>query len=262
MTWNIGGKSVQSRLLLGTARYPSPQIMRQSIASSGSEIITVSLRRESVGQHNGNRFWDYIKASNAHILPNTAGCHSVKEVITTAHMARDLFDTNWIKVEVIGHDDTLQPDVFGLVEATKILIEDGFEVFPYTTEDLVVAQRLVDLGCRIIMPWGSPIGTGKGLRYIESLKSMRHRLPDVNLIVDAGIGKPSHACQAMELGFDGVLLNTAVATAVDPETMATAFGKAVEAGRQAYQAGLMQSSDRAIPSTPLVGKPFWHENPL
>jgi thiazole synthase len=171
-------------------------------------------------------------------------------------MARELFDTNWIKLEVIGDDDTLQPDPFGLVEAAAALVKDGFEVFPYTTTDLVVAQRLVDAGCRILMPWGAPIGTGRGLVDPAALLTMRRRFPQLTLVVDAGIGKPSHAAHAMELGYDGVLLNTAVATADDPALMAEAFGAAVAGGRAGYEAGLMLTRDRAEASTPVVGQPF------
>ena len=257
--WRIGDKEIESRLLLGTARFPSPETMRSAIQKADCDIITVSLRRESAQENNNERFWNYLKDSGAHILPNTAGCHSVKEAVTTAHMARDLFDTNWIKLEVIGNDETLQPDPFALVEAARILNEDGFEVFPYTTEDLIVAEKLVEAGCRIVMPWGSPIGTGQGIANKDSLLRLRQRLKDITLIVDAGIGKPSHAAEAMEMGFDGVLLNTAVALAQDPVAMAQAFSQAVSAGHLAYSAGLMKQKDIAEPSTPVLGTPFWHE---
>ena len=257
--WQVGDKEIESRLLLGTARYPSPVVMKQAIEASKSDIITVSLRRESAGENNSDRFWDYIKNCGAHILPNTAGCHTVEDAVTTAHMARDLFETNWIKLEVIGNDETLQPDPFALVEAARILNEDGFEVFPYTTEDLIVAQKLIDVGCRIIMPWGAPIGSGQGLRNKEALKTLRSRLPDITLIVDAGIGKPSHAGEALELGFDAVLLNTAVALAHDPIKMAAAFRDGVQAGRMAFEAGMMKERQVAEASTPTVGIPFWHE---
>jgi thiazole synthase len=171
-------------------------------------------------------------------------------------MARDLFDTNWIKLEVIGDDLTLQPDPFGTVEAARILIKDGFEVFPYTTDDLVVAQCLADAGCRIIMPWGAPIGSGRGLANPEALRTLRERLPHHTLIVDAGLGRPSDAAQAMELGFDGVLLNTAVALARDPALMAEGFALAVDAGRKAFEAGIMRPRSKAEASTPVVGAPF------
>jgi thiazole synthase len=260
--WTLADQTFKSRLLLGTARYPSPQVLQEAIQASGTEIVTVSLRRESAQENSGNRFWDYLRQTNVRILPNTAGCSSVKEAIVTAHMARDLFQTHWIKLEVIGNDDTLQPDPFQTVEAARILCDEGFEVFPYTTDDLVVAERLVNVGCRIVMPWGSPIGSGQGLRNIDALRKMRERLPHIALIVDAGIGRPSHATQALELGFDGVLLNTAVAVARHPGPMAAAFRLAIEAGRGAYEAGMMQASSRAHASSPTVGIPFWHQESL
>jgi thiazole synthase len=169
-------------------------------------------------------------------------------------MARETFGAPWIKLEVIGEADTLQPDVFGLVEAARILSDDGFEVFPYTTEDLVVAERLLQAGCKVLMPWGAPIGSGQGLNNVFGLRAMRAHFPDTPLIVDAGLGRPSHAAAAMELGVDGVLLNTAVAKAGDPVTMARAFGRAIEAGRAAFLAGPMPPRDMAAPSTPVVGK--------
>lgn len=262
MSWNIYGHNLSSHFLLGTARYPSPKVMIDSIKASETEIVTVSLRREEAGDGSGKEFWSLLNKQNLKVLPNTAGCHSVKEAVTTAHMARDLFDTRWIKLELIGNDETLQPHVFDLIEATRILIADGFQVFPYTTEDLIVAEKLVDLGCEVVMPWGAPIGTGKGLQNISALRSLRQRLPDTKLIIDAGVGSPSHACHAMELGFDGVLLNTAVATAIRPEIMAKAFKTAIEAGHAAFEAGLMHQRDVAVPSTPTVGVPFWHESSL
>ena len=188
------------------------------------------------------------------ILPNTAGCHTPKEAITTAHMAREVFGTSWIKLEVIGDADTLQPDVFGLVEAARALAEDGFEVFPYTTEDLVVAERLVGAGCRVLMPWGAPIGSARGLNNRYGLRALRAHFPDVPLIIDAGLGVPSHAAAAMELGYDAVLLNTAVAEAGNPVLMAKAFAGAVAAGRTAYLARPLEPRDMAVPSTPLIGK--------
>jgi thiazole synthase len=191
------------------------------------------------------------------VLPNTAGCHSVKEAVTTAHMAREVFDTPWIKLEVIGDSDTLQPDVFGLVEAARILAADGFHVFPYTTEDLVVAGRLLDAGCEVLMPWGAPIGSAMGLNNPYGLRSLRAHFPGVPLIVDAGIGLPSHAAAAMELGYDGVLLNTAVAKAGNPVAMAKAMARATEAGRLAYEADPVGAREMASPSTPLIGMPVF-----
>lgn len=249
--------SVNSRLLLGTAQYPSPAILADSVRASKTEIVTVSLRRES-GQHRaGQNFWSLIKELGVKILPNTAGCHTVREAVTTAHMAREVFGTNWIKLEVIGEHDTLQPDPFGLVEAARILCDEGFEVFPYMNDDLIVAEKLLDAGCKILMPWGAPIGSGRGLNNPYALRTMRAHFPDIPLIIDAGIGTPSHAAAAMELGFDAILLNTAVAKAGDPAAMAHAFALAVEAGRIASLADPIEARDMAAPSTPVIGKAFF-----
>ncbi|MDG4897681.1 thiazole synthase [Mesorhizobium sp. WSM4976] len=247
------GQKLSSRLLLGTALYPSPAIMAEAIKASGTEIVTVSLRRETSGGKAGGQFWSLVQSLGVRVLPNTAGCHSVSEAVTTAQMAREVFGTDWIKLEVIGNHDTLQPDVFGLVEAARILASEGFEVFPYTTDDLVVAERLLDAGCRVLMPWCAPIGSARGPQNLDALRSLRGHFPGIPLIVDAGIGRPSHAAAVMELGYDAVLLNTAVAKAGDPVTMAAAFGNAVEAGREAYCAGLIEPRDMAVPSTPIIG---------
>src|SRR5271163_3375461 len=248
------GVELGSRLLMGTSQYPSPAILAEAVKAAGAEIVTVSLRREAARLREGQDFWGLIRGLGVRVLPNTAGCYSVKEAVTTARMAREVFATNWIKVEVIGEADTLQPDVFGLVEAARILAGEGFEVFPYMTEDLVVAERLIAAGCKVLMPWGAPIGSGKGLNNPFGLRALRAHFPDVPLIVDAGLGLPSHAAAAMEFGYDAVLLNTAVAKAGDPVAMGRAFGQAIEAGRAAYLAGPMQPRDMAAPSTPVVGR--------
>ncbi|NBQ39203.1 MAG: thiazole synthase [Alphaproteobacteria bacterium] len=229
------GVTVASRLLLGTAQYPSPAILADAITRSEADILTVSLRRESTGGSGGRDFWKLISAMGKKILPNTAGCHSAKEAITTAEMARD---------------------VFGLVEAARELCAQGFQVFPYTTDDLIVAEKLLSVGCEVLMPWGAPIGSGKGLNNRFALKAMRAHFPNVPLVVDAGLGVPSHAADAMELGYDAVLLNTAVAKAGDPVAMAEGFALAVKAGRLAYRAGAMEARDMAVPSTPVFGQPF------
>lgn len=255
--FTVYGVRLASRLLLGTSRYPSPLSMQQAVEASGAGVVTVSLRREQARARTGERFMDIIKSLGVPVLPNTAGCRTVKEAIATAQMARELFGTAWVKLEVIGNDDTLQPDLFGLVEAAGILSRDGFEVFPYTTEDIVAAERLLAVGCKVLMPWGAPIGTGRGLANPYALRSMRRYFPGVPLIVDAGIGAPSHAAQAMEMGYDGVLLNTAVAMAADPVRMAVAFAGAIVAGRTAFEAGLMEARDMAVPSTPVAGTPFF-----
>mgnify|MGYP000079583582 FL=1 len=250
------GTEIASPLMLGTAQYPSPAILAEAFRRSGAGIATVSVRREAGGERAGADFWALIRDLGVRVLPNTAGCHSVREAVTTAQMARELFDTDWIKLEVIGHADTLQPDPFGLVEAARILTTEGFQVFPYTTEDVVLAERLLEAGCEVLMPWGAPIGTGLGLTNVYGLRTLRAQFPDVPMVVDAGLGLPSQAAQAMEMGFDAVLLNTAVAKAGDPAAMAEGFARAVEAGRLAREADPMEPRDMAAPSTPVVGKAF------
>ncbi|MGO9486724.1 MAG: thiazole synthase [Rhodomicrobium sp.] len=251
------GERLASRLLLGTALYPSPEIMRRAVEAAKPGVLTVSLRRESSSTGSaGQRFWELVRSLGPRILPNTAGCHTAREAIATAQMARELFDTDWIKLEVIANDDTLQPEIFGLVEAAGALSRDGFKVFPYCTEDLSVAERLLGAGCQLLMPWAAPIGTARGLMNPYALRSLRAYFPGTPLIVDAGLGAPSHAAQAMEMGYDGALLNTAVAKASDPVAMAAAFAQAIEAGRLAYRAGLMPPRDMASPSTPVAGLAF------
>jgi thiazole synthase len=248
---------LSSRLLLGTARYPSPQVMSEAVKAARADVVTVSVRREQARGNAGQRFFELIKALGVRVMPNTAGCRTPKEAITTAQMARELFATDWVKLEVIGNEDTLQPDLFGLVEAAAALVKDGFKVLPYTTEDLIAAERLLGVGCEVLMPWASPIGSGRGLANTYLLKTLRQYLPTVPLIIDAGIGAPSQAAQAMEMGFDAIMLNTAVASAADPVGMARAFAAAIEAGRIAYEAGLMEVRDMAAPSTPVAGTPFF-----
>lgn len=254
------GEHFASRILLGTSRYPSPQVLENAVQTSAPAMITVSLRRQgsaTTEAHSG--FWELLKKMAVPVLPNTAGCHSPQEVITTAHMAREVFETDWIKLELIGDDYTLQPDTLRLVKTAETLIQDGFKVLPYCTEDLILCQRLVDVGCQAVMPWAAPIGTGQGPLNPYAMQLLRDRL-SVPLIVDAGLGLPSHACTVMEWGFDGVLLNTAVALAEDPIAMAKAFATAVQAGRTAYLSGAMKPQKTAQASTPLVGTPFWHQN--
>jgi thiazole synthase len=253
------GHTFESRLLLGTSRYPSPAVMETALKRATPAMVTASLRRQSaMPAEASNGFWDMLKALDIPVLPNTAGCHSKQEVIATAHMAREVFDTDWLKLELIGDDYTLQPDTLNLVEVADHLIKNGFKVLPYCTEDLVLCQRLVDVGCQAVMPWAAPIGTGKGPINPYAMRVLRERL-DVPLLVDAGLGLPSHACQVMEWGYDGVLLNTAVALAQDPVRMAGAFADAVRAGRSAYLGGVMAEQEEAHPSTPVLGTPFWHQ---
>lgn len=258
-SWQIYDCELNSRFIIGSAMYPSPETLKAAVQNSRSEIITVSLRRQSPEQQGGNQFWKLVQDLGIKILPNTAGCHSVKEAVTLAEMSRELFSTNWIKLEVIGDEYNLQPDPINLIKAAEQLVNSGFNVFPYCTDDLVLCKSLYELGCEVVMPWGSPIGTGQGLMNPYSLQTIRERLPNAILIVDAGIGKPSHACQAMEMGFDGILLNTAVAKAVDPVKMAGAFRDAINSGRSAYLAGTMPQRQTASPSTPITGTPFWHQ---
>lgn len=248
------GKEIESRLLLGTARYPSPEILRQAVLASRAGILTVSLRREMAGGKGGGAFFGMIRELGLPVLPNTAGCHSAREAVLTARMAREVFQTDWIKLEVISEHDLLAPDVFELVEAARQLSAEGFRVFPYTTEDLRVGEKLIEAGCEVLMPWCAPIGSARGPVNPAALRRYRAHFDGLPLIVDAGIGRPSHATAVMELGFDAVLLNTAVAGAGDPVLMATAFAAAIDAGRQAFQAGPLEPRDMAVPSTPVIGK--------
>ena len=266
MNFHIADVELSSRFFLGTSSYPSPQVLQQAIAASGAQVVTVGLKRQLAaasssstaprGQATQNDFYQLIRQSGARLLPNTAGCRTAREAVTLAHMARELFGTHWIKLEVVGDEHTLQPDPFELLTATTELVRAGFEVFPYCTDDLVSCQRLLDAGCRILMPWGAPIGSGQGLINPYALRTLRARLPDVPLIVDAGIGCPSDAALAMELGFDAVLLNSAVALAHLPVQMARAFKLSIESGRLAYEAGIMATQDMAVATTPVTGRPF------
>ena len=259
-TLTLYGRSFESRILLGTARYESPTLLLESIEEADPALLTVALRKQAQGGlQAGQSFWNILRKANRPLLPNTAGCNTVKEAVNTALMAREVFETDFIKLEVIGDDVNLQPDPFGLVEAAAELAKQGFRVLPYCTDDLVLCRRLLDAGCEVLMPWAAPIGTGQGPRNPRALRELRERLPDIPLIVDAGLGLPSHACQVMEWGFDGVLVNTAVSRAIDPVRMAKAFAGVVRAGRTGYLAGPMPVQELAVASTPDIGKPFWDE---
>ena len=256
---SIGGVELQSRFFLGTAGYPSPAVLNEAIAAAGTQVVTVGLRRQLAagGQgEDGGEFYRLIRETGARLLPNTAGCTTAREAVTLAQMARELFGTHWIKLEVVGDEYTLQPDPWELVEAARELAADGFEVFPYCTDDLVTCKRLLDAGCRILMPWGAPIGSGQGLLNPSALRTLRARLPGVPLVVDAGIGSPRDAVHAMELGYDAVLVNSAVALAHDPAKMARAFRLAIEGGRLAWEAGIMAKQEMAVATTPVTGRPF------
>ena len=256
------GNRFSSRLLLGTARYESPRQLTDAIGVADPAMLTVSVRRQlSASKDSGQPFWDLLRETGRRILPNTAGCLSAREAVQTACMARELFQTNLIKLEVIGDEVSLQPDPFGLVEAANQLVRLGFQVLPYCTEDWVLCKRLMDAGCEVLMPWAAPIGTGQGPRNAPALRELRQRAPHIPLIIDAGIGLPSHACQVMEWGFDGVLLNTAVSRALDPVRMAGAFAQAVRAGRSALLGGPMTVQEMAVSSTPEIGRPFASDCP-
>jgi len=254
--WAPYGVPLDSRLLLGTAGYPSPHVLAECIRLSGTQVVTVGLSR-TMAAAGDNGFVECIldatRNGRIQLLPNTAGCRTALEAVTLAHMARELYGTRWIKLEVVGDEHTLQPDPWGTVDAAKQLIRDGFCVFPYCTDDLVTCRRLLDAGCEVLMPWGAPIGSGQGLINPFALRTLRARLPGVPLVVDAGIGAPSHAALALELGMDAVLLNSAVSQAVSPPHMAEAFGHAVRAGRLAFNGGIMAPQDMAVATTPVVG---------
>jgi thiazole synthase len=251
------GQKFCSRLLLGTARYDSPSLLADAIGAADPAMLTVSVRRQLSGSKDfGQSFWNLLRDTRRPILPNTAGCLSAREAVKTACIARELFQTDLIKLEVIGDERNLQPDPFGLVEAVNELVKLGFKVLPYCTEDWVLCRRLMDAGCEVLMPWAAPIGTGQGPRNPRALRELRERAPNISMIVDAGIGLPSHACQVMEWGFDGVLLNTAVSRALDPVRMAGAFAQAVRAGRSAFWGGPMTVQEMAVSSTPEIGRPF------
>lgn len=259
--WQLGDVTLHSRFLLGTAQYPSPQVLQEAIGASGAQVLTLGIKRTLAVPGGGdNGFVEIIRrcaqAQGAHLLPNTAGCRSAREAITLAHMARELLNTHWIKLEVVGDEQTLQPDPIELIEAARQLVNDGFEVLPYCTDDLVTCLRLVDAGCHVLMPWGAPIGSGLGLLNPWALRTLRARLPHTTLIVDAGLGAPSHATAAMELGMDAVLLNSAVSQSGDPVRMARAFRHAIQGGRAGFEAGLMPTCDVAVATTPVGGQPF------
>ena len=255
---SIDGVALPSRLFLGTAGYPSPQILQDAIRASGTSLLTVGLKRTLQAGDNGvlAQALTTARAQGARLLPNTAGCRTAREAVQLAQMARELYGTHWIKLEVVGDELSLQPDPFELLGAATELVRAGFTVFPYCTEDLILGRRLLDAGCAVLMPWGAPIGSGQGLMNLQGLRTLRERLPEALLIIDAGLGAPSQAAQALELGFDAVLLNSAVAQARDPVAMAGAFRDAVCAGRQARRAGLMAPQDFAVASTPVSGHAF------
>jgi thiazole synthase len=249
----IAGKAFQSRLLIGTAKYPNPQTMLAAIEASGAEIVTVSIRRINVQETASESIIKYLEEKNLFFLPNTAGCYTAKDAVLTAQLARESLNTNWIKLEVIGDDETLFPDTVELLKAAEQLLNDGFIVLAYTNDDPITCKKLYNLGCHAVMPLASPIGSGMGIRNPYNLQIIREQLPDIPLIIDAGIGTASDAAIAMELGYDGVLLNTAVSQAQHPVQMAEAMKLAVKAGRLAFEAGRIPRKLYATASSPLEG---------
>ena len=255
--WTVGGLTLTSRVLLGTSRYPSLQALLDSVDASGAELVTVSVRRLDLGDA-GEGLLDALRrrASDRplHLLPNTAGCYTAREAVLTAQLAREALQTNRVKLEVIGDDETLYPDAVQLLKAAAELVADGFEVFAYCGDDPVTARKLADLGCAAVMPLAAPIGSGMGVVNPYALRVIRELLPDVPLVVDAGIGTASDAARAMELGYDGVLLNTAVSGAERPALMAAAIAHATAGGRLAYRAGRIPRRLYAQASTPDAGR--------
>ena len=251
----LGGKEFQSRLIVGTGKYPSFEIMKEAIAASGAQLVTVAVRRVSL-PGTGESLLDHIDPARYTLLPNTAGCYTADEAVRTAYLAREAGLGELIKLEVIGDSRTLFPDVQGLLEATKILAREGFTVLPYTNDDPVLARKLEESGAAAVMPLGAPIGSGLGLRNPYNIKIILENIT-VPVIVDAGVGTASDAAIAMELGCDGVLMNTAIAGARDPVAMATAMRLAVEAGRLAFKAGRIPKKLYATASSPIEGLPEW-----
>jgi thiazole synthase len=252
-TLTIAGREFRSRLIVGTGKYRSFSEMRRCHEASGADVVTVAVRRVNLTDRSKESLIDYIDRSKMFILPNTAGCYTADDAIRTAMLAREVGLSNWVKLEVIGDEKTLFPDVFGLVEATRVLVKEGFVVLPYTNDDLVAARRLIDAGAAAVMPLAAPIGSGLGVQNPANLRILREQITSVPLIVDAGVGTASDAAIAMELGADAILMNTAIAAAEDSEKMAKAMKLAVEAGRLAYESGRMEKKLYAAASSPLAG---------
>jgi thiazole synthase len=247
----IAGRSMSSRLLLGTGGFPSLELLAEAIAASGCEFVTVALRRVDVGGGgSGSRgsLIDVLADTGVEVLPNTAGCHTARDAVITARMAREAFATDWVKLEVIGDEDTLLPDAPELLRAAEELIDEGFVVLPYTTDDPVLARRLVDLGCPAVLPLGSPIGSGMGIRNPYNIALIREAV-DVPVVLDAGVGTASDVTLAMELGCDAVMVASAISRARDPVAMARAMRAAVDAGRLARGAGRIPRRRYANAST-------------
>ena len=252
-TLNIADREFRSRLIVGTGKYKTFPEMARCHEASGAEMVTVAVRRVNLTDKSSESLLDYIDRDKFFILPNTAGCYSADEAIRTARLAREVGLSNWVKLEVIGDEKTLFPDNEGLLEATRVLVDEGFVVLPYTNDDLIYAKKLAEAGAAAVMPLAAPIGSGLGVQNTSNLRIIREMITDVPLIVDAGVGTASDAAIAMELGFDGILMNTAIAAAEDAEKMAVAMNHAVEAGRLAYEAGRMPKKLYATASSPIEG---------
>jgi len=253
-TFTLAGREYRSRLIVGTGKYRSFEETRRAVDASGAEIVTVAVRRVNITDPGRENLLDYLPLDRFTILPNTAGCYTAEDAIRTLRLAREAGIGTLVKLEVIGDEKTLFPDVPATIEAARVLLKEGFQVLPYVTDDPVACKRLEDLGCPAVMPLAAPIGSGLGIRNPYNLRIIveQSRVP---VIVDAGVGTPSHAAEALELGCDGVLMNTAIAAARDPVLMATAMRKAVEAGREAFLAGRMPKKlYSAAPSSPTEGK--------
>lgn len=249
----IAGREFHSRLILGSGKYASFELMVRSLEASGTEMVTVAVRRVNITDRSKESLLDHIDTKKYSILPNTAGCYSADDAIRTAMLAREVLDNNWIKLEVIGDERTLFPDNQGLLEATRALVKEGFVVLPYFNDDLIVARRLIEAGAAAVMPLAAPIGSGLGIQNFTNLRILREQINDVPVIVDAGVGTASDATLAMELGVDGVLMNTGIAGARIPVAMAEAMNHAVKAGRLAYEAGRVQRKLYASASSPVEG---------
>ena len=253
----IAGRSFRSRLIVGTGKYKSFQETARALESSGAEMVTVAVRRvnldRSVPGQNKESLLDYIDPKKYFLLPNTAGCYTADEAIRAARLGREVGLSDWVKLEVIGDQATLYPDVQATLEATRVLVKEGFTVLPYTSDDIVFAKRLIDAGAATVMPLGAPIGSGMGIQNVANIRILREMITAVPLIVDAGVGTASDATIAMELGADAVLMNTGIANAQDPVLMAEAMKNAVTAGRQAYLSGRMVKKLYATASSPLEG---------
>jgi thiazole synthase len=249
----IAGRPFQSRLIVGTGKYRSFPEMKRAHEASGADMVTVAVRRVNLTDRTKESLLDYIDRDKLFILPNTAGCYSGDEAVRAARLGREVGLSEWVKLEVIGDEQTLFPDTEELVRATKILVQEGFIVLPYTTDDLIVARKLIDAGAAAVMPLGAPIGSGMGIQNLANLRILRERVTEVPLIVDAGVGTASDAALAMELGADAVLMNTAIAGAQEPVLMAEAMRDAVTAGRKAFLAGRIPKKLYATASSPLTG---------